>query len=77
MFSSWYAFLYDHIWSHLEYFSEIYHKMAIVIIMIAVETWPPEKLVMKNMSSKYKLVWLINEIFSELNILNAKLSTSY
>ena len=56
MFSSWYAFLYDHIWSHLEYFSEIYHKMAIVIIMIAVETWPPEKLVMKNMSSKYKLV---------------------
>ena len=36
----------DHIWSHVELFSEIEHKMALVSIIITMDTQPPEKLVM-------------------------------
>ena len=38
-----FLFLYDRMWSHVELFSEIYHKMAMVSIVTAMETWPPRK----------------------------------
>ena len=36
----------DHIWSRLELFNEIEHKMALISIIITMDTRPPEKLVM-------------------------------
>ena len=33
-------------WSHMELFSEISHNVALVTVTIAMETRPPEKLVM-------------------------------
>ena len=45
----------DHIWSHVELFIDIEHKMAQVSIIIAMGTRPPEKLVMIHSEiSKYK-----------------------
>ena len=35
----------DHIWSCVELFGDIEHKIALVSIIIAMETQPPEKLV--------------------------------
>ena len=37
----------DHIWYRVELFSEIQNKMALASITIAMETQPPEKLVMR------------------------------
>ena len=45
--AQWKQFLVrGHIWSCVELFSEIEHKMALVSIIITMDTRPPEKLVM-------------------------------
>ena len=51
MFCSRHTFsLHDRIWSHVEFFSssvKLLHKMALVNIIIAIETRTPEKVVIR------------------------------
>ena len=69
--------MHDHIWSRAELFNKIYHKMALVSIVIAMEKRPPEKLVMivkflfgsslcekcRNMFSKHRKMIIINNFW--------------
>ena len=47
----------DHTWFYVELFSETEHKMALISIIIAMDTRPSEKLVMKKERSNSKFLF--------------------
>ena len=66
-------FLWPYIWSHMVLFSKIQHKKALVNTIIAMDTRPPEKLVMKliHIVAIYMVIFRIFFFTTSINLKSA------